>query len=94
MGPAMGLVIPEKTYFQLIALKTESVSFSAPGMPPWNQIHVRGFYPERGADPAVMPVALRRVNPSAGREFFAKLEKIRTKPREDEARQLYELAIR
>ena len=94
MGPAMGLMIPEKTYFQLIALETESVKYSQKGLPPWNQIHIRGFYPEKGAAPAEMPVALRRVNPSAGGEFFASLDKIRTKPREDEARQLYDLAIR
>ena len=94
MGPAMGLMIPEQTYFQLLALETEQVKYSQKDAPSWNQIHIRGFYPEKGADPEEMPLALRRVNSSAGRDFFADLNKIRTMPREDEARQLYELAIR
>jgi hypothetical protein len=42
------------------------------------------------------PDALRRVNPSGGGSsgFFASLDKIRTKTREDEARQLFDLAVR
>jgi hypothetical protein len=63
--------------------------------PRWNQIHIRGFYPDKGPSPVESPDALRRVNPSGGHSaFFAGLNKIRTKPREDEARQLFDLAVR
>jgi hypothetical protein len=63
-------------------------------MAPWNQIHIRGFYPDKGPAPAASPLALRRVNPSGGAAFFASLDKIRTKVREDEALQHYDLAVR
>ena len=94
MGAAMGLMIPEGTFFEFKALETAFVMYSAAGSPAWNQIHIRGFYPDKGPAPAESPIALRRVNPAGGAGFFASLNKIRTKTREDEARQLFELAVR
>jgi hypothetical protein len=95
MGAAMGLMIPEETFFEFKALEQESVKYTQENTPRWNQIHIRGFYPNKGASPVESPEALRRVNPSGGSSaFFASLDKIRTKPREDEARQLFDLAVR
>jgi hypothetical protein len=95
MGAAMGLMIPEETFFEFKALEQESVKYAQANTLCWNQIHIRGFYPDKGPSPVESPDALRRVNPLGGHSaFFAALEKIRTKPREDEARQLFDLAVR
>jgi hypothetical protein len=95
MGAAMGLMIPEETFFEFKALEQESVKYAQANTLRWNQIHIRGFYPDKGPSPVESPDALRRVNPLGGHSaFFAALEKIRTKPREDEARQLFDLAVR
>jgi hypothetical protein len=95
MGAAMGLMISEETFFEFKALEQESVKYTQENTPRWNQIHIRGYYPDKGPSPVESPDALRRVNPSGGHSaFFAGLDKIRTKPREDEARQLFDLAVR
>jgi hypothetical protein len=81
----------------LIALETVSVEFAQPGMPNWNQIHLRGYFPDKGrVPPSALDGALRRVNPQSGgaAAVFGRLDSIRTKPREDVARQLPELAVR
>ena len=83
-------------FVNLIALETVSVAYTQPTMPSWNQIHIRGYFPEKGATPAALDEALRRVNPQSGgyAGVFAPLDAIRTWAREDVARQLRELAVR
>ena len=96
MGPAMGLLIPDKWFFNLIALETVSVLYAQPGMANWNQIHIRGYFPEKGPTPTAIDAALRRVNPSGGGSagFFGSLESIRTLRREDITHQLFDLTVR
>lgn len=96
-GPALGQLIRDNMLLNLIALETVSVEFAQPGMPKWNQIHLRGYFPDKGrVPPSALDEALRRVNPQSGgaAAVFGRLDSIRTKPREDVARQLPELAVR
>jgi hypothetical protein len=97
IGPAVGQVlIPAKLKFSLTALETVSVEYSQSAIPNWNQIHINGNYPEDPITTAAFDAALRRVNPQGGgvSEVFGPLKLIKTKPRVDEVRQLYELAVR
>jgi hypothetical protein len=97
IGPAVGQLIREGWLLNLIALETVSVRRTQPGVPNWNQIHVRGYFPEKGTvPPSDLDGALRRVNPQGGGTagIFGRLDAIRMKPREDVARQLPELAVR
>ena len=97
IGPAVAQLIREDWLLNLIALETVSVRYAQPGAPSWNQIHLRGFFPEKGTvPPGDLDGALRRVNPQSGGTagVFGRLDAIRTKPREDVARQLPELAVR
>lgn len=96
-GPALAQLIQENMLLNFIALETVSVRYAQPGAPRWNQIHLRGYFPDKGLVPRdALDVALRRVNPQSGGAagVFARLDAIRTKPREDVARQLPELAVR
>jgi len=95
VGPAEGQMVADNWDFNFIPLETVSVQFSQPGMPSWNQIHLNGSFPEKDSG-AAFDAALRRVNPQSG-DFAAilrHLELIRTKPRVDKVRQLFELAVR
>jgi hypothetical protein len=97
IGPAVAQLIREGWLLNLIALETLSVRYAQPGAPGWNQIHLRGFFPEKGTvPPRELDEVLRRVNPQSGGTagVFGGLDAIRTKPREDVARQLPELAVR
>ena len=96
IGPAVGQLIRDNWFVNLIALETVSVVYTQPTMPSWNQIHIRGYFPEKGATPAALDEALRRVNPQSGgyAGVFAPLDAIRTWAREDVARPLRELAVR
>jgi hypothetical protein len=96
VGPAVGLLIREEWLLNLIALETVSVKYAQSGMPGWNQIHIRGLLPDKGSRLAAFDGALRRVNPQGGgyAGIFGGFDSIRTKPREEIARQLSELAIR
>lgn len=96
IGPAVGLLIRDNLLLNLIALETVSVRYAQPGVPNWNQIHLRGYFPEKGpVPPGVLDGALRRVNPQNGGTagVFGRLDAIRTKPREEVARRLPELAV-
>jgi hypothetical protein len=97
LGPAVGLLITEGRLLNLIALETVSVRYSQSGMPEWNQIHIRGGNsPEKGAVRPAMDRVLKSMDPNSGgaAAVYGRLDAIRTKPREDVARQLEELAIR
>jgi len=80
IGPAVGQLIRDNWFVNLIALETVSVVYTQPTMPSWNQIHIRGYFPEKGATPAALDEALRRVNPQSGgyAGLFAPLDAIRT----------------
>jgi hypothetical protein len=96
-GPALAQLIRENMLLNFIALETVSIRYAQPGVPKWNQIHLRGYFPDKGpVPPGALDVALRHVNPQGGGAagVFGRLDAIRTKPREDVARQLPELAVR
>ncbi|HET7697530.1 MAG TPA: hypothetical protein VFK57_17570 [Vicinamibacterales bacterium] len=96
-GPALAQLIRDDMLLNFIALETVSVRYAQPGMPEWNQMHLRGYFPDKGpVPPDAMDAALRRINPKSGGAagIFGRLAAIRTKPREDVARQLPELAVR
>lgn len=96
-GPALAQLIRDEMLLNFIALETVSVRYAQPGVPKWNHIHLRGYFPDKGpVPPDAMDAALRRVNPQSGGAagVFGRLAAIRTKPREDVARQLRELAVR
>ena len=96
-GPALALLIRDNMLLNFIALETVSVRYAQPGVPTWNQIHLRAYFPDKGlATRDALDGALRRINPQSGGAagVFGRLDAIRTKPREDVARQLPELAVR
>jgi hypothetical protein len=97
LGPALGRLIAEDQLLNFIALETVSVKYSQAGMPEWNQIHVRGTnFPEKGAVRPAMDRVLKSMDPNSGgaSAVYGRLDAIRTKPREDVARPVEELAIR
>lgn len=97
MGPVLAQAIRDDMLLNFIALETVSVRYVQPGVPTWNQIHLRGYFPEKGlVTRDALDGALRRLNPQSGGAagVSGRLDAIRTKPREDVARQLPELAVR
>jgi hypothetical protein len=99
LGPVQGHMIKEGSLLNFIALETVSVKYSQSGMSEWNQIHVRGGnFPEvKMPSPSPgMDRTLKLLYPNSGGAsvVFGRLRIIRTKPREDFARQLGELSIR
>jgi hypothetical protein len=99
LGPVQGHMIKEGSLLNFIALETVSVKYSQSGMQEWNQIHVRGGnFPEvKMPSPSPgMDRTLKLLYPNSGGAsvVFGRLRAIRTKPREDFARQLGELSIR
>lgn len=99
LGPVQGHMTKEGSLLNFIALETVSVKYSQSGMSEWNQIHVRGGNFPEGKMPSPSPGmdrTLKLLYPNSGGAsvVFGRLKEIRTKPREDFARQLRELAIR
>lgn len=97
LGPALGQeLIPKGLTFGLTALETVSVEYSAKGMPSWNQLHINATLPTHHLTSEDRDTAIRQVNPKSGgnSEIVKRLEAIRTKPRVDNVKQLYELAVR
>jgi len=97
LGPALGQVlIPKGLTFGLTALESISVESSAEGMPTWNQIHINATLPTHHLTAEDRDAALRQVNPKSGgnSDIVKRLDGIRTKPRVDKVKQLYELAVR
>jgi hypothetical protein len=45
-GPENGVLVEEGKLHSLIALETTEVLFQAPGVSPWNQLHISGAFPE------------------------------------------------
>jgi hypothetical protein len=97
IGPALAEAIRDNMLLNFIALETVSVRYAQPGVPKWNQIHLRGYFPDKGlVTRDALDGALRRINPQSGGAagISGRLDAIRTKPREDVARQPVELAVR
>ena len=95
VGPAIGQLVHDGIFYSLGSFATASVEYTQPGMPHWNEIHVRGYFPEKGPSPAELDTAMRQVNPQRGgaTEVFARLDAVRSTAREDYARQLHELDV-
>jgi len=97
LGPAVGRVlIPKGMTFGLTALETASVEYAAEGMPSWNQIHINATLPAHHLTAEERDAAIRHVNSKSGgnAQIAERLEAIRTKPRVDNVKQLYDLAVR
>jgi hypothetical protein len=99
LGPVQGHMTTEGSLLNFIALETVSVKYSQSGLLEWNQIHVRGgnFPEEKMPSPSPgLDRVLKLLYPNSGGAsvVFGRLRIIRTKPREDVARQLGDLAIR
>ena len=95
VGPAIGRLVSDGVFYNLSSFETASVEYAQPGMAHWNAIHLRGYFPEKGPNPPEVDTAMRQVRPQSGgsTEVFARLDAIRTKTREDYARQLHELDV-
>jgi hypothetical protein len=95
LGPAIGLMIDRKALFSFVGLETVSVLYARPGMPNWNQIHLSGRIPEDGEKfRTTLEAASRQVDPKRTAEGDAALlNRLRTRPRIDTARKLYELSV-
>lgn len=101
IGPAIATLVKQRFMYEFIALETVAVLFADPGYPHWNQIHVSGYFadvaPSRLDElDAALDRELRRHHPTGHglEQVFGRLGAIRTKPREDEARLLFELVGR
>jgi len=96
LGPAIGVMIGRKELFSFVALETVAVLYARPGMPNWNQIHLSGRMPEdREKFRSALEAASRQVDPKRTAEGDAALlNRLRTRPRIDTARKLYELTVR
>ncbi len=96
VGPAIGKLVNDGVFYSLSSFETASVEYTQPAMPRWNELHVRGYFPDKGPNPPEVDIALKQVNPQRGgsTEVFARLDSIRSKAREDFARQLHELDVR
>ena len=97
IGPALAEAIRDNMLLNFIALETVSVRYAQPGVPKWNQVHLRGYFPDKGlVTRDALDGALRRINPQSGGAagISGRLDAIRTKPREDVAQQLPDLAVR
>ena len=95
IGPATGQLVLEGSLFNMIALEsTAPKSRAEPGFN-WNQIHIRGYYPELGPTPAAMTIYMQRLNPERGdfAAVFKRLDSIRSTPRDNVAREHVELAV-
>ncbi len=97
-GPAAGVMIRDGWMFSAVALEKVKVNYNQPGMPNWNQIHFVGVLPgkDRMAVRDAADAALRQVNPGNGgyEGVTGSVASIRTMPRVDLARELFELAVR
>ncbi len=95
IGPAFGQIVQQEQLYSMFAAETLSVQYAAAQMPEWNQIHIRGYFAAIGLNRSGFDAALRRVNPESGGfdGIFKRLGALRTKPREDVARNLFEIAV-
>jgi hypothetical protein len=98
-GPTKGLQIQNGTTFSAEALLTVKVNYSQPGMPGWNTIHLLGGFPggDAASKRAAMDAAIRQISPGSGtfqELFYVPFHPFVIQPREDRARQLFELAVR
>ncbi len=48
MGPTLAQAIRDNMLLNFIALETLSVRYAQPGAPTWNQMHLRGYFPDKG----------------------------------------------
>jgi hypothetical protein len=86
IGPAWGPRIRDGAALSLLATETVKVHFSQSDVPNWNQIHFTLPNPQNR--PANSGNGGRGGPPDYG------LDSIRTRPRIDRARQLFDLAVR
>jgi hypothetical protein len=94
-GPAVGEVIKAGQLDSLVAMETARVLYQDRSMPRWNQLHVRGTYPEIGIRTLGTSTFIPRFNPKfADRDaVFRVFDGIRHHTREDEAGEVAELRV-
>ena len=95
IGPAVGRLVQENQLYSMVALETAKVLQRSKAPFDWNQLHIRGYYPEVGATPTLMTRYMKELNPSRGdfRQVFHRLDAIRTKPRDDIAQEVSRLSM-
>lgn len=94
-GPAIGELVKAGQYDSFVAVETARVLYQDRSMPRWNQIHVRGTYPEVGPRAPGTSAFIRRQNPKfADRgQLFRIFDTIRQHAREDEAADVANLRV-
>ena len=95
IGPAVGRLVWENQLYSMVALETAKVLQRSNAPFEWNQLHIRGYYPEVGTTPTLMTRYMQEVNPRRGdfRQVFRRLDAIRTKPRDDIAQEVSRTSI-
>lgn len=95
IGPAVGMLVRDNEFYSMFGLETIRVLTEGSSEFRWNQLHIRGFYPEIGITPAAMTEHMQKLNPDLGdfRKVFARLDAIRAKPRDDVAEEILALSL-
>lgn len=95
IGPAIARLVKENQFFSMIGLETVKVLQSSSSASEWNQLHIRGYYPEFGATPAAMTRYMQEANPAMGdfQQVFRRLDSLRPKPRDDVAQEVEQLSL-
>jgi hypothetical protein len=95
IGPAVGRLVRENQFYSMVALETRRVIHSSGSALRWNQLHIRGYYPQIGTTPAAMTRYMQALNPTLGsfEQVFRRLDQIRVKPRDDIAREVAALSL-
>lgn len=94
IGPAVGRLVRENKLYSMIGLETAKVMQHSDSRFDWNQLHIRGYYPEV-ASRLAMSRYMQEVNPRRGgfSQVFGRLDAIRTKPRDDIAQEVTRLSL-
>jgi hypothetical protein len=95
IGPAVGRLVQEDGHHSVLFLETLRVISPRARDFSWNQIHIRGFYPDPGPTVPAMTRYMEEADPSRGgfSAVFKRLDAIRAKPRDDEAQEVEDLAV-
>jgi hypothetical protein len=94
-GPASKATSAAGWNYNFLALETTAVEFTQQGMPAWNQIHTGGYFGSlswKQLEVELMSLAAKPEHQQLG-SAFARLEQIRTIPREEISREVRSLHI-
>jgi hypothetical protein len=94
IGPAVGRLVREQQFYMMIGLETREVLAHNEAFR-WNQIHIRGVFPEFGPTPPSMTAYMEEADPDRGgfASVFARLDAIRPKPQDALAHEQVDLRL-